>query len=365
MAAEAIGTVGLVWRGNREMREKASAQGHRLSPTFDALAAVGLTAQPAVYLDEMIDDVREQLLRVDGVLVWVDPVAEGGTRSNLDPLLRELSDRGIWVSAHPDTILKMGTKEVLYRTKSLGWGSDCHLYESIDRLREQLPRRLASGSTRVLKQYRGNGGVGVYRVALLPSNAASSDGAATAMDALVETQHARRGSVPAQMSLGDFMRRMEKHFTGDGRMIDQPFQERLADGMTRCYMVHNKVVGFAHQLIKALLPPPPQGIDSPEAQPGPRIMHGAGAPAFQPLRNKLEFEWIPGLQQLLEIPTSRLPAIWDADFLYGPKTAAGEDTYVLCEINVSAVLPFPDEALAPLARAVATAVASAKAARGR
>src|SRR3954469_15995087 len=102
MAAEAMGSVGLVWRGNREMREKASAQGHRLSPTFDALAAVGLTAQPAVYLDEMIDDVREQLLRVDGVLVWVDPVAEGGTRSNLDPLLRELSDRGIWVSAHPD-----------------------------------------------------------------------------------------------------------------------------------------------------------------------------------------------------------------------------------------------------------------------
>ena len=29
-----------------------------------------------------------------------------------------------------------------------------------------------------------------------------------------------------------------------------------------------------------------------------------------------------------------LPAIWDADFLYGPKNAAG-DAFVLCEINVA------------------------------
>ena len=48
-----------------------------------------------------------------------------------------------------------------------------------------------------------------------------------------------------------------------------------------------------------------------------------------------------------------MPVIWDADFLYGPKTAAGEDTYVLCEINVSAVLPIPEEAPAEIARCVA------------
>ena len=208
----------------------------------------------------------------------------------------------------------------------------------------------------MLKQYRGNGGIGVYRVALLQH----SNGGSVDMNAIVETQHARRGSVPQQMSLGDFVSRMEKHFTDGGRMIDQPFQERLADGMTRCYMVHDKVVGFGHQLIKALLPPPPEGIESPAAQPGPRIMHGPAAAPFQVLRNKLESEWIPQMQQVLEIPTSRLPAIWDADFLYGPKTASGEDSYVLCEINVSAVFPFPDDALRPLAQAAATAIAAAK-----
>jgi hypothetical protein len=43
----------------------------------------------------------------------------------------------------------------------------------------------------------------------------------------------------------------------------------------------------------------------------------------------------------------------------GPKTPAGEDSYVLCEINVSAVLPIPDEAPAEIARCVARRLARA------
>jgi hypothetical protein len=53
--------------------------------------------------------------------------------------------------------------------------------------------------------------------------------------------------------------------------------------------------------------------------------------------------------RVLSIEPGDLPVIWDADFMYGPKDAAGEDTYVLCEINISSVYPFPDEALKPLA----------------
>ena len=53
--------------------------------------------------------------------------------------------------------------------------------------------------------------------------------------------------------------------------------------------------------------------------------------------------------RVLSIDSTELPVIWDADFMYGPKDAAGQDTYVLCEINISSVYPFPDEALMPLA----------------
>jgi hypothetical protein len=115
-------------------------------------------------------------------------------------------------------------------------------------------------------------------------------------------------------------------------------------------------VGFGHQLIKALIPPPPEGPDAEAAQPGPRIMHEASAAGFQSLRAKMEFEWAPALMQMLDLNRASLPVIWDADFLYGPRTETAEDTYVLCEINVSAVLPFPEQATQHITRSVAARI---------
>ena len=65
---------------------------------------------------------------------------------------------GVWVSAHPDVILRMGTKEVLVDTASMSWGTETRLYRTPAELREQLPSRLADGVPRVLKQHRGMGG---------------------------------------------------------------------------------------------------------------------------------------------------------------------------------------------------------------
>jgi hypothetical protein len=114
----------------------------------------------------------------------------------------------------------------------------------------------------------------------------------------------------------------------------------------------DKVVGFGHQFIKALIPPPPEGPEFPGAQPGPRIMHGADAEPFQALREKMEAEWTPQMMEILGIDTASLPIIWDADFLYGPRTPSGEDSYVLCEINVSSVFAIPDQAPAAIAQLV-------------
>jgi hypothetical protein len=99
-----------------------------------------------------------------------------------------------------------------------------------------------------------------------------------------------------------------------------------------------------------LIPPPPEGPGSDAARPGPRIMHPASAPQFRMLRTKMELEWTLQMMQLLDIDAVSLPIIWDADFLYGPRDVAGEDTYVLCEINVSSVFPFPADAPSEIAR---------------
>jgi hypothetical protein len=162
--------------------------------------------------------------------------------------------------------------------------------------------------------------------------------------------HAQRGSVPEELPLDRFMGRCESYFGWGGCIIDQPFQPRLPDGMIRCYMGAERVAGFGHQYIKALIEPPPEGPDAPAAQPGPRIMHGPDAAAFRALRTKMETEWVPQMIDILGLDPAALPIIWDADFLYGPRDAAGADSYVLCEINVSSCFAIPDEAPAAIAR---------------
>src|SRR6185295_4853584 len=105
--------VALLWRGDRSARRSATPGNTRLVHIFEALAVEGVEAEPCVYGEELADEVLTQLLKVDGVLVWVDPLSDGKTRIALDPLLREVAARGVWVSTHPDVILKMGTKEIL------------------------------------------------------------------------------------------------------------------------------------------------------------------------------------------------------------------------------------------------------------
>ncbi|MBR0719039.1 Cj0069 family protein [Bradyrhizobium liaoningense] len=334
-------TIAIVSRGDAAARRDTTAQNSRFVRVFEALAGGGIDAQPAVYDESFADAVRDQLLGVDGVLVWVDPIHQGKTRAALDSLLREVAARGPWVSAHPDVILKMGVKDVLYRTRHLGWGTDTHRYDSAADFRVNFPSRLRAGGPRVLKQNRGNGGQGVWKVEALPGSAA-----------MVRVLHAQHASIPEDIPLDTLMARCEPYFGWGGCIIDQAFQPRLPEGMIRCYMSGSKVAGFGQQLIKALVPPPPEGPDTPEAQPGPRIMHGPNAPPFRALRRKMEDEWTPQMMAVLGIAAPALPVIWDADFLYGPRDADGADTYVLCEINASSCFAIPDEAPAAIARTV-------------
>ena len=73
----------------------------------------GLDIDSVLYHDLISAKLAKELLNYDAVLVWVNPIEQQGDRKILDALLGELSAHGCFVSAHPDTILKMGTKEIL------------------------------------------------------------------------------------------------------------------------------------------------------------------------------------------------------------------------------------------------------------
>ena len=84
---------------------------------------------------------------------------------------------------------------------------------------------------------------------------------------------------------------------------------------------------------------------------GSKVFELPTAPAYADLRTRMESEWIPQLKDILGLVSHSLPVIWDADFLYGPRTPSGADTYVLCEINASSTFAFPEHAMPGVARA--------------
>ena len=346
--------IGLLWRGERAADPYATPGATRLAPLMAALRELGATVEPVVYEDNSPDAVRDQLLGLDGVLVWVNPIQDGASREYLDALLREVAAKGVWISAHPDVILRLGTKTVLFETRDVGWGSDTDCYRDVAEFRARFPDALVRDGVRVLKQARGNGGNGVWKVTLVEPSAGS---AVPGPDALVEVQHAlaRGDAVPEQLRLGDFIERCSTYFAWSRCLVDQPFQPRLADGLVRCYFVQAEVVGFCHQWPKGLLDPSSDAALRPASD---SVFEGPNTPAYQSLRLLAEREWVPKMQQVLDLDTEVLPAIWDADFLYGPQSEQGEDTYVLCEINVSAVWPFPVHAIEKLARVAAAHVPS-------
>src|SRR5262249_50772915 len=118
--------------------------------------------EPAVWHDDFADEVAAQLRRVDAVLVWCNPIEDGRRRDRLDALLREIARDGVFVSTHPDTIQRLGTKDVLVDTRDLPFGSDVWSIDSLDQLVSELPGRLDHGP-RVLKQHRGHSGIGVWQ----------------------------------------------------------------------------------------------------------------------------------------------------------------------------------------------------------
>ena len=230
----------------------------------------------------------------------------------------------MFVSTHPDTILRLGTKDVLVETRDLPFGSDVHRVDSLAQLEAELPARLRGGA-RVLKQVRGHSGIGVWRV-----ERSEHDGPALTM----RLRHAQRGSDEEIVDLPALLQRMAPYFepAQGGHMIDQAWQPRLAEGMVRAYLVEDRVTGFGHQAINALVPAR-SGESAP--QPGPRLYHGPDMPEFQALKRLLETQWVEQLRQRVGVARERLPLLWDCDFMLGER-APGSPSATCCARSTSA-----------------------------
>lgn len=337
-------SVALLYPGDRAARDRSDPAESRFAALFEAFSAAGVSAEPAVYHDDFADEVHAQLRHVDAALVWCNPIEGGRRRDRLDRLLRQIAEAGVIVSTHPDAILKLGTKDVLLDVRDLPFGSDAVRVDSLSQLADELPQRLQHGA-RVLKQHRGHSGIGVWRIEQVEGSP------------LLRVRHAQRGSEEECIDLAALQQRVAPYFepANGGHMIDQAWQPRLVDGMVRAYLVEDRVAGFGHQAINALYPGVP-GEPPPPA--GPRLYHPAEWPPGQALKRLLETQWIELLCRRVGVGHDQQPMLWDCDFMFGEPNAGKSDRYVLCEINVSSVSPFPPSAIKPLVATVKTRIAA-------
>ena len=200
----------------------------------------------------------------------------------------------------------------------------------------------------MLKQQRGHSGIGVWRVERAGADAPAG---------LLRVRHAQRGSQEELMDLAALLDLFAPFFEAKngGRMIDQAWQPRIVEGMVRAYLVEDRVAGFGHQAVNALYPGAP---GQPAPQPGSRLYHGPELAQFQELRGRLESEWVELLRARVGLARQHLPLLWDCDFMFGERTPGEAERYVLCEINVSSVAPFPPSAVEPIVAAARSRLAS-------
>ena len=284
----------------------------------------GISVETVLYNDTLADSYRDKLKRLDALLVWVNPVEQGHDRKVLDQLLAELNSAGVFVSSIPETIMKIGTKDVLFKTRNLEWGSDVEMYSTFEDFRDRFPASILNGQTRVLKQFRGNGGDGVYKVR------------ASERDILV--LHAKRGAIEERTEADKFFDYVRGYFAA-GPMLNQEWNDNITNGMVRCYMSGKRVAGFGYQEINALYPQ-----DGP-VTPGKRFYFTEKCALFSDLRALMEDRWIDQLLDAVDLSAEKLPVIWDADFFINSMVPNSPKRYTLCEINVSSVSPFPESAI--------------------
>lgn len=323
-----MGSVALMIYGDIHSERNALTE-EKYKDLASAFSSNGFTIESVLYNDKSADQLASTLLEFDAVLVWVNPIEQGHDRKRLDSLLVEIAGKGCLVSTHPEVILKMGTKDVLYKTKDMDWGGDTKMYNSYEDFCVRFPASLQTSGTRILKQYRGNGGNGVFKIKQGPG------------EKQVTVTHATEGTKERILSKSDFNIEFSSFFLNNGILIDQEWNNNIVNGMVRCYLSGSNVAGFGYQEINALYE-----LNNKTYLPGKRYYYTENCGLFSDLKEIMENKWVPQLQKNLSISDNMLPVIWDADFFINkPNNDSAVGKYSLCEINVSCVSPFPPSAI--------------------
>ena len=300
----------------------------------ESLSGAGFHAETVLYHHSKTKCLEDGLTRFDAVLSWVNPgerLERGADNLNLDDVLLRISQKGVFVSTHPDIILKIGTKKVLYTTRHMDWGGNVELYSNFDDFKRRFVSSLNNSGVRILKQYRGESGRGIFKVYLKDSESRN-----------ISVTSATSSNDEMLFSADEFHSEFKEYFDDGGLLISQEWAKGITNGMVRCYLTGTKVSGFGYQEAVALCPQSDNPKDTKIRPMSPRFYFSEDCGLFQDLRKITEEKGVPELQEIHSISDELMPLLWDIDlFINDVNSAHTERKYTLCEMNVSCVSPFP------------------------
>ncbi len=288
-----------------------------------ALELAGFSVETATWKLQNLKELEEQLVGYLAVLVWVNPVDRNLETGDFERMLKRVQKSGTYLGGDPDVIQRIGTKSVLLTLSGTSWVPEAFLHSTVASL-QSLKTSLDAGKIRVLKQHRGNDGLGVYKL----EKTADKNYLATEANSGTEVQGP---------NLHDVLVIVGRGISETNPMVEVPWADSLLNGIVRCYFCKDRVVGFGYQEINALYPLQiPQEIKRQRFY----LTHNCGL--FAGLKKRIVEHFLPELCKRTNLEGSSLPILWDADFfVLNPAT----NQYELCEINASCVSPFPPSAI--------------------
>jgi len=127
------------------------------------------------------------------------------------------------------------------------------------------------------------------------------------------------------------MKFCKKYLDGEnGQLVDQKFLPRIVEGEVRVFMIGSQPMELIHKK------PAEGGISATMSSGAKYVKYPPDDAKFALLMSKFKAD-LPNLMKSLDLEGQPLPLIWTADFILGPKTADGQDTFFVGEFNCSCV----------------------------
>ena len=239
--------------------------------------------------------------------------------------LKALSNSGVEVHTHPDVMINLDFKDILYKLEGTPLGdADTYFYHTYTDFVSKFPANLEKYGIRVLKTNYGSTGEGVYLVSK------KDDGSIFTVEAVNNQKY-------YYDDINEFLHKFEEnfeeddenaaYFQGKAGFVGCRYLERIAEGEIRVLLVNNKAISVVHKK-------PQEGEFS--------------ATLFSGAQYKYESPEDPKWEAVMQITNDGLqnikpflagqnyPLLWTMDYILD-YNEDGSDKYVLSEINCSCV----------------------------